>query len=151
MVDGQKCKGFNKLRLNGRGTHHDHGFLREHGCAFGHGVDITGKAEIAQIVEKFFTKQVLRAEIFDIFLIKVQIFNVVDQLFQTCGNGETATIRHGTEIKVKIRDAILVPGFEVTVAHGQLVKVTEHSHVQLLVCIHDTPRFLFGRHLPMIL
>ena len=69
--------------------------------------------------------------------VEVQVLDVVDQLLQTCGDGEAAAIGHLAEKHVEIGDAVLAAGFKVAVAHGQLIKVAEHGHIQLLIGLHS--------------
>ena len=93
--------------------------------------------EVRKIVQKLLAENTAGTEICDILLVKVQILDIVDQLVETGGDGVTAAVRHGAEVNVEIGNAILEPGFQVTIAHGQLVKVTEHGHIQLLIGLHS--------------
>ena len=68
---------------------------------------------------------------------KVQIFNVVDQLVETRCDGVAAAVGNGAEINVEIGNAILEPSLQVAIAHGQLVKVAEHGHIELLIRLHS--------------
>ena len=137
VVDGQKRKGLEQLRLDRGRAHNDHRLLGEHGRALGHGVNITAEAEVGKIVEKLLAEDAARAEIGDIPLVKVQILDIVDQLVEAGGDGVPAAVRHGAEINVEIGYAILESGFQVTIAHGQLIEITEHGHIQLLIGLHS--------------
>ena len=137
VVDGQKREGLKQLRLDRGCAHNDHRLLGEHGCALGHGVDVAAEMEVCKIVQKLLAENTAGTEICDILLVKVQILDIVDQLVETGGDGVTAAVRHGAEVNVEIGNAILEPGFQVTIAHGQLVKVTEHGHIQLLIGLHS--------------
>ena len=125
----------------------------------GHGVDVAAEMEVRKIVQKLLAENTAGTEICDILLVKVQILDIVDQLVEAGGNGVPASVRHRAEINVEIgnailekrcafllsiyffdffhRNAILEPGFQVTIAHGQLVKVAEHGHIQLLIGLHS--------------
>ena len=98
---------------------------------------VAGEAEVPQIVQEFLAEQVSPAEIGDILLGEVQVLDVVDQLLQTCRDGEAAAIGHLAEKHVEIGDALLAAGLKVAVAHGQLIEVTEHGHVQLFLSFHS--------------
>ena len=58
----------------------------------------------------------------------------------------TAAIRHPAEKDVEVSDMILVTAFKVAIAHGQLVKVAEHGHVQLFLSFHfhTSSKFFLG-------
>src|SRR5699024_373255 len=108
------------------------GLPGEDGGAFGHGPDVAGKAERAQIVQKFGGEGVFGAEICDVLLVEVQIPNVGDHLLQACGNGKAAAVGHAAEKDVKVTDLVGDAGLEIAVAHGQLVKVGEHGVVDVV-------------------
>ena len=136
MVDGQQREGLDELGLDGRGAHHHQRLTGKHGGTLGNGVDIAGEAEVPQIVQKLLAEQIAAAEIGDVLFAEMQVFDVVDQLLQTGGDGEAALIGHLAEEHIEIGDAVLVSVAEVSVAHGQLVKVAQHGHVQLFGSIH---------------
>ena len=98
---------------------------------------VAGEAEVPQIVQKLLAEQVPATEIGDVLLGEVQVLDVVDQLLQTCRDGEAAAIGHLAEKHVEIGDALLAAGLKVAVAHGQLIEVTEHGHVQLFLSFHS--------------
>jgi hypothetical protein len=75
----------------------------------------------------------------------MQVLNILDDLLQTCGNGEAAAIRTATEEQIKISNPVIITGGEITLGHGQLVKITEHGQIQFLVDNHfKSPRSLFA-------
>ena len=90
-----------------------------------------------QIGEELLAEQVPAAEILDVLVGEVQVLDVVDQLLQSGRDGEAAAVRYLAEEHVKVGDAILAAGFKVAVAHGQLVEIAEHGHVQLFLCFHS--------------
>ena len=144
VVDGQQRERLDQLGLDRRCAYHHQWLAGEHRGALGDGVDITGEAEIPQIVQKLLAEQVAAPEIGDILLTEVEIFNVFDQLLQTCGDGEAALIGHLAEEHIEIGDAILVSVAEVSVAHGQLIEVAQHGHVQLFSSIHFLSNLKFS-------
>ena len=137
VVDGQQGERLDQLRLDGRCADHHQRLLGEHGRTLRNGVDIAGEVEVPQIVQKLLAEQVSPAEIGDVLLGEVQVLDVVDQLLQTCRDGEAAAIGHLAEEHVEIGDALLAAGLKVAVAHGQLIEVTEHGHVQLFLSFHS--------------
>ena len=136
VVDLQQQVRLHKLRLNGRGAHRDERLTREHGRALRHGPDITGEAEVFQIVQKCLTKQLPAAQIGNILVGEVQVLDVVDDLLETGGDGVAAVVGHAAEEYIEVGDAILHIVVEITVAHRQLIKIAEHGHVQRLVGVH---------------
>ena len=137
MVHGQKRERFKQLRLDRGRAHDDHRLFREDGRALGHGVNVAAEVEVCKIVEEFLAEDTSPAQVVDVLLVEVQILDIVDQLVKTGGNGVPASVRHRAEINVEIGNAILEPCFQVTVAHGQLVKVAEHGHIELLIGFHS--------------
>ena len=137
VVDGQQGERLDQLRLDGRCADHHQRLLGKHRRTLRNGVDIAGEAEVPQIVQEFLAEQVSPAEIGDVLLGEVQVLDVVDQLLQTCRDGEAAAIGHLAEEHVEIGDALLAAGLKVAVAHGQLIEVTEHGHVQLFLSFHS--------------
>ena len=72
----------------------------------------------------------------------MKILDIFNYLIQTRADRKAALVRHFTEKHIEIRDPVLVSVLEITVAHGQLVKIAEHGQVQLLLCFHHTPQNL---------
>ena len=66
----------------------------------------------------------------------MEVLNIVDQLAQTRADGEAALVRHVPEKHIKIGDMVLITRLEVAIAHGQLIKIAEHGHIQFLFRIH---------------
>ena len=96
--------------------------------------------EIPEIVQKLLGKQVLAPQVRNVLLIEMQVFDIVNDLAETGTDGEAPLVRHIPEEHVKICDLILSACLKISVAHGQLVKVAEHGHVQFLFRIHTTPQ-----------
>lgn len=145
MVDGQQREGLDELGLDGLGPDDDHGLTGKHRGSLRHGVDVAGEMEVLQIGQKFLAEKVPAPQIGNVLRREVQILNIIDQLLQTSGDGKAAAIRHPAEKDVKVGDMILVTAFKVAIAHGQLVKVAEHGHVQLFLSFHfHTSSKFFG-------
>ena len=136
VVDRKQGKGLDQLGLNGRGANHHHRLTGEDGRALRDRPDITGKLEVAQILQELLVKQVLSPQVLDIVLIKVEVLDVIDQLLQACGNGKAAAVGHIAEENIEIGNSILVTSLKITVAHGQLIEIAEHGHIQLLFSFH---------------
>ena len=129
MVDREQHKGLDQLRFDRRRTNGQYRLVREHRRSLGNGKNIAGKAEIFEISEEILVKNTLGTQIVDIRVLKVQFLDIVDQLLQTGGDRKAAVIRHRAEEHVKIDGAFVKAVFEVTVGHGELIKVTEHRHI----------------------
>ena len=73
----------------------------------------------------------------------MQFLNVVNDLLQTGRNGEAAAIRTLAVEHIKVSNAILITLFKITVGHGQLIEVTKHGQIDLVIDFH-------GEHLSSI-
>ena len=90
-------------------------------------INIAGKTEVCKVLQEFLTKQFSAAQIFNIFLREVQIFNVMNDLFQSGSNGITAVTGIGTVKGIKNNSFIVVFVFKVALHHGKFVKVCEQG------------------------
>ena len=131
MVELQQDIGLQQLRLDRRSADGQQRLAGEHGRALRHRPDVAREAEMAQIVQKFLRKQPLPAQIREVFLGKMQVLHIVDDLIQPGADGEAAAVRHLAEKHVEIRDPIALSAPEIAVAHGQLIKIAEHGQVGL--------------------
>ena len=138
VVDGQQGERLDQLRLDGRCADHHQRLLGKYRRALGDGIDIAGEAEVTEIGQKFLAEDAAAPQVGDVLLREVQVLDVVDELLQSRRDGEAAAVRHLPEKYVEIHDAILVAGLEIPVAHGQLVEIAKHSHVQLFLCFHPS-------------
>ncbi len=136
MVDAQKQIGLHELGLDGRGPDGDDGLLGEDRGALGDGPDVAGKAEISEVGKKFLAEHLPAPEIGDVLLGKVQILNVVHDLFQSCGNGEAAAVGALAEEEIEVGNAVAIAAGEVALAHGQLIKIAEHGEVEFFSLEH---------------
>jgi len=143
VIDGKKRKGLNELGLNSRSAHRDQGLPGKNRGALGDGVNVAGKAEILQIGQEVLVKELAAPEILDVLLGEVEILNIVNELLQSRHDGKAALIRYRAEKHIEIGDTILVAVFEITVAHGQLIKIAEHGHVQLFLSFHFIPQYRY--------
>ena len=139
VVDGQQQEGLDQLGLNGLGPDGDHRLPGKDGRTLGDGPNVAGEFEIPQIVQKLLGEQIFALEVGNILLTEMKVFDIVDQLIQTRADGKAALVGHVPEKDVKVGDAVLVTSLEIAVAHGQLIEIAEHGHVQLLFCIHHAP------------
>ena len=138
MVDGQQGEGLDELGFDGRCAHHHQRLLGKYRRALGDGIDIAGETEVTEIGQKFLAEDAAAPQVGDVLLREVQVLDVVDELLQSRRDGEAAAVRHLPEKYIEIHDAILVAGLEIPVAHGQLVEIAKHSHVQLFLCFHPS-------------
>ena len=137
VVDGQQQIGLQQLGLDGGGPHGEDGLVGEDGGALRHGEDVAGEAEVGQIGQKFLVKHLPAPEILDVLRLEVEVLDVLNDLLQARGNGVAALVGDTAEEEVKVGDAILIAGLKISVAHGQLIEIAQHGHVQFLVCVHS--------------
>ena len=137
MVDGQKDHGFDKLGLNGRAPHGNNGFTGENRGAFRHGPHVTFEFEVAQVVDKFRPEDFFAFQIGQIFFGKVQVIQVIYHLLYPGHNGKPAAVGHRAVEHIKIDDGIAIPSGQVTVGHGDFVKVGEHGEVDRIASLFE--------------
>ena len=138
MIQRQQDEGFNKLRFRRGGSHRHDRFIGKDRRSFGNSPDIAVEGKILQIGEEFFIKDPFFPQKRDIFLIETEIFNIVDDLLQTGGNGESAAIGDLTEKHIEISDLVFPAVFIVTVGHGQFIIVAKHCIIIFLFHLHQT-------------
>ena len=73
----------------------------------------------------------------------MQVFDVINNLFQTGSNRKTAVIGTSAEKYIKVADSILVTVLKITIAHCELIEVTEHRQIEFLIGSHTVHLFLF--------
>ena len=150
MVHREQSKGLDELGLDSRSPDGYQRLTGKHRRTLGNGIDVAGKSKILQIGQKLLVKEIPAPEIVDVLLGEMEVFNIVDELIQARSDGEAAAVRHSAEKHIEIGDAILVAVFEISITHGQLIKITEHGHVQLFLRFHPhTSKFLM--YLPLVL
>ena len=110
--------------------------MGENGSSFGDRPDIAGEPEICQICQEFLTEHIPAAQILNIIGRKMEILNVGDDLLQARCNSETTAVGTTPEKQVEVSDAVFVARLEITLAHGQLVEITEHGQIQLIAGFH---------------
>ena len=108
MINEKQQHCFDKLRLNSGSAHRNQRLVWKNGSALGYRKDIALEFEIAKILQKLLVKNSLFAKKFDIIFIKMQIFDIPDNLLQTRANRETSVVGDASEKHVEIRDCILV-------------------------------------------
>ena len=147
MVQAQQGEGLDELGLDGGRPDRQDRLPGEDGRPLGDGPDIAGKPEIPQVVQEFLGEESLAPEVLDVLLGEAEVLHIVDELVQPRADGKSAVVRHVPEKDVKIGDAVLIPGLQIAVPHGQLVEVTEKAQVQLFL-FHKTPQMLPPGALP---
>ena len=129
VVDGEQHHGLHELRLDHRPGDSHQRLAGEHGRAFRHGPYVAFELEMAQVVEECLGKAAAAAQVGNILLGEVQVFKIVDQLFDACHDRVAAAIRHAAEEHIEIRAAVRYPFFEIAVRHREFVKVGQHCQV----------------------
>ena len=125
MVDRQQKHRFEQLRLY-RGTFYRHErFVREDRRSLGHGVNVALKFEIREILQKFLAELVLGAQIFDVLLAEMELFQKFYHLRKPRRDGKSAVVGNFSEIQVKTCLHILFAGKQVPVSHGKFVKIAK--------------------------
>ena len=124
VIDGQQHERFNDLRFNCRSANGQNGFAGEYRSSLWNGIQVTGKMEFFQVLQKSFTEAAFSTQIRQVFRRKMQVLNIVNDLFQTGGNCKSTAVRYGSEKYIKINFFLIITGFKISVCHGEFVKVT---------------------------
>ena len=129
VIEHEKHVGFDQLRLDRRGADGENRLVRENGSSLGNSPDVAGEAEAFEVFEKLLVKNALGAEVRDVVIVKVKLFDVVDNLLKTCRNSEAAVVGNRAEKYVELHLALVEVVFEVAVGHGEFIEVTQHSQI----------------------
>ena len=146
VVELQQQIGLNELGLNGGSTDNNGGLHREDGSSFGDSPYITCKFEVCKIIEETLREKISASQIFYIFCLKMQILDIVDDLFQTGTDSVSTFIGNAAVEDIKIAHGILHIFCKITIAHGQLVKITEHGKINSVRTIHVSFSYRFMPH-----
>ena len=123
VVDDVEQGRLHQLGLHDGGDDLHQGFPGEYDGALGDRVDIAGKAELMEIVQKVFLKHVQAAQIFDLVVGKMQVLNVLDHLFQPGADSEAVAVGIGAVKHIKDHRLVGVFFFKIPLHHGQLIQV----------------------------
>ena len=115
-----------KLGFHNRRDDLEKGFPRKDDRTLGNRIDVAGKPEAAQVLQEILVKQLQASQIIDIFFLKGQVSDIVDDLVEAGCDGEAAA---GGILPVKdVEDySFIVLVFEITLHHGQFVEVRQQS------------------------
>ena len=138
VVDGQQQEGLDELGLDGGSPDGDEGLIGEDRGAFGDGIDIAGELEVFQVGQELLVEHLPVPEVLDVLGVEVEVLDVLHHLLQTGCNGVATLVGDSTEVQVEVGDAVPVTALEISIAHGELVEVAQHGHVQAFASIHDT-------------
>ena len=131
MVDNvQKCR-FNKLGLHQWRNDLDERLSREDNRSLRNCVDIPGKMEASQILQKIVIEQTETSQVFDILRRKMKIAYVVDYLLQAAGYG-IASVAWVVAVKSIKDDDLIGWILEITLHHGQFIEIGHHRQISII-------------------
>ena len=78
-----------------------------------------------QVFQKISVKDTQRCQIGNIFFCKMKVFNVVDDLLQTCGNGIAAVTGIAAVKCIENNSFVAVLVVKIALHHSKLIKVCE--------------------------
>ena len=139
VVEGEQDERFDELRFDcGRAHGHDR-FARKNRRSLRDCVDIAGKAEGFQIFEEFFVKNLFGTQIGDVFLREFQIFDILDDLVESCGDREASAVGNIPEKNVEM------DSYERMVIQNQaLTTSTKQLSLQVILQYKDLERLYKG-------
>ena len=146
VVQRQQDVGLDELRFDGGSAYRQDRFSRKDRRPLRHGVNVAGKAEVAQIGEEGLVKAMLGAQKGNILFGEMQILDIGDHLLQPGGDGKTAPVRDLSEENVKIGDLVRFAQHVIAVGHRQLVKIAEHG---VVLIFHKRLLFVSRRGIPL--
>ena len=129
VIDRHEHVGFNELCLDRPAANRHERLAGKNDRAFGDRPDVAFKVKVTQKVQKLLRKAVFAPQVGNIVLVKMQVVDIIHDLFQSRANGKAAVIRVVSVKDVEIDDFIAHAGFEIAVAHGKLIKIAEHGQV----------------------
>ena len=129
MVDGHQQHGFNQLCLHERTPYAYDRFSREYGATFPDRPDIAGKFKMPEIVKECFAESIQAAKVIQIFFAETKVLQIMNQLLNAGHDGVAAAIRNVTEKEVKVGSRLLKSPAEITIGHGQFVKIRQHRDI----------------------
>ena len=115
MIDGEQHKGLYNLSFDRRSPDCHNRLVREHRRALGNGVDVAVKFKISQIFQKLLVKDPLCAQVADVVIAKMQVFDVAYHLLKSGGNGKAAVVGNLAKKHVKIYIALVKAVFKISV------------------------------------
>ena len=129
VVDDVEDRGLNKLGFHDGRNDLYHGLSGEHKGALRNSVDTSGEMEIGKICEKIFLEDAQAAQIFDILVAEVKLFDVFDELLNTAHDGISTTERVVAEEGIEDDHAVFFLILEVALHHCQLIEICEQCQV----------------------
>ena len=128
MIDEGKERRLNELRLQHRRNNGDDRLVREYDLALTHGVHVARKTELGKIGEVVLGKHVQRAQIGDVALVKMQIFQIVRRLIHAGGNriGDEAV---GAEENVEHRLLRMFSARKIPLPHRELIEIGQQREI----------------------
>ena len=115
---------FNKLGLHDRSHDFQKWFSWKDDASFRNRINISAEMESAQVMKKVFTEQSKTSQVINILIRKIQIFNIVNDLIQSCHDGISAFVWVITEENIEYNGLIFLC-FKISLHHCKLVQVCQ--------------------------
>ena len=109
--------------MRARGDDLDHGLTGKHQSSFRNCIDIAGKLEVCQIIQEVRIEDLQTAKILDVLTAEMQILHIADQLLDAAHNGIAAPEGICAIESVENNGAVFFFVLEITLHHGQFVKI----------------------------
>ena len=138
VVDQVQNSCFNQLRLHNGSYHFYQWFHRKYHTALRDRIYVAGKMKTCQIIQKVFGKTAKSPEIVNIIIIKMQTFDVINDLIQAGTDSVAAVVRILAVKQIKYHSLIGVI-FKISLHHCQFIKISQKCKIAI---IHESPSFL---------
>ena len=131
MVDCEKKHCFDKLRLHNRTFHLNNRLAGENRCSLLNRPYVALKFKVFKIVQKLAAEHIFGAQKSYVAFVKMKIFKIINQLFNACHNGKSASVGDFAEEHIKANFSVAKAFFKVAVCHGDFIKICEHC----VICV----------------
>ena len=121
VVDDVQNRSLHQLRLHDGCHHLDHRLSWEHHGTLRNRVDISGKSEVSQILQKVLLENTQRSQILDILRLKAKLLDILDHLLQSRRDGISAATGIVSVKGIENNGGILSLVFEISLHHCQFI------------------------------
>ena len=145
MVDRAEERSLEELCLDDRSSDLNEGFPREHYGSFGNSPYVTSKFKVPEVFDELVTEVIVGLEEFQVSFGEMEVGQIIDNLLNAGHYGISAALGYIPEECVEIYDRIAASVIKITVCHGQLIEIREHTHVGSFIP-HSIVHIKYLRH-----
>ena len=125
VVDDIEQGRLHQLRLHDGGNDLDQRFPWEDDGSLRNRIDITGKAEVAEIFQEVFLEYPQASQVLNVAAVKTQVPDVFNHLLQPGADGKAIAVGIGAVEHVKDYGLVGVLFLKISLHHGQFIQVCQ--------------------------